>query len=576
MEQILDSILQSDQFKDFLRDSAARIVSETTRYLYVKRAESNHNESNYPELSEAQYRYLEAKNDREERSLELQKLHISLLFKQHQELIALSIQKSQTDFEMAHGAKLMSSEETLRILQYAQKKQRLLLILSEPDVSDSCPKMFKDGLHRDARAGVKKFIERNYPLNSDCYPVEFFGKFFKSSVFDTEVKQLENLLIAVPTVVLYSDMTARNFNLSLYAWGLPEPVSETITWNWKEAKDRLIAQGIVEEEALWEISEIIIMLYQWFAALLADMYYLSVNPLHEPRLFQLDGAASITENLTTSYLDQLRELQQQVKISYEQSKREIIEKNDIATHAYLEAKAYYEQKEFIKALPLFKRASEVGHAESQCYLGKMYENGKGVSKDYEEAVKCYRKAAEQNNAEGQYRLGRMYLSVKGLKKSVDEAMKLFYKAAEQGYAEAQYWLGCIFYIGDFGVGKDYAIAMEWYRKAAEMGCAKGEYGLGNIYLERKEYHKAEMAYMSAGDQGYANSYVSLAYMYEDGVGRKKDISAALSFFHIAAEQGCGYAQYILGTRYENGEYVKKDIQKALVYDTPHILDQQLR
>jgi len=215
----------------------------------------------------------------------------------------------------------LSRDETLQLLTRAQAKHRLLLILSEPNVSPSCPESFRHDFPREARAEVKQFIEHHYPLGQALYPVEFFGKFFKSSVFDTETKQLESLLAGVPTVVLYSDLTDEKLYLHLYAWGLPEPLSETIAWNWEAAKEKLESEGQAEKQALREIRKTIVALYQLFAALLADMYYLSVNPLHEPRLFHLAGTAD-TAAVLVPFLDSLRQFQRQVREAYEQDIRD--------------------------------------------------------------------------------------------------------------------------------------------------------------------------------------------------------------------------------------------------------------
>ncbi len=209
----------------------------------------------------------------------------------------------------------------MQLLTRAQAKHRLLLILSEPDVGPSCPEGFRHDFPREARAEVKQFIEHHYPLGQALYPVEFFGKFFKSSVFDTETKQLENLLAGVSAVVLYSDLTDEKHYLHLYAWGLPEPLSETIAWNWEEAKEKLEAEGKTEKQALRDIRKTIVALYQLFAALLADMYYLSVNPLHEPRLFHLSGTAD-TAAVLAPFLDTLREFQRQVREAYERDIRD--------------------------------------------------------------------------------------------------------------------------------------------------------------------------------------------------------------------------------------------------------------
>ena len=42
--------------------------------------------------------------------------------------------------------------------------------------------------------------------------------------------------------------------------------------------------------------------------------------------------------------------------------------------------------------------AESGDGDAQCYLGMLYETGRGVPKDRAEAVKWFRKAADQDRA----------------------------------------------------------------------------------------------------------------------------------------------------------------------------------
>src|SRR5437870_491064 len=96
--------------------------------------------------------------------------------------------------------------------------------------------------------------------------------------------------------------------------------------------------------------------------------------------------------------------------------------------------------------------AEAGDAESQVELGRRYDKGEGVAKDYVEAVKWYRKAAEQNDAKAQYALGVCYANGTGVAKDYVEAVKWYRKAAEQNNAEAQANLG-ICYLMSEGVAK---------------------------------------------------------------------------------------------------------------------------
>ena len=55
-------------------------------------------------------------------------------------------------------------------------------------------------------------------------------------------------------------------------------------------------------------------------------------------------------------------------------------------------------KNYQKAFPLFKQASERGHPVAQFNLGLCYEHGKGVTPDPVKAAKCYEEAAKQGKA----------------------------------------------------------------------------------------------------------------------------------------------------------------------------------
>jgi TPR repeat protein len=52
------------------------------------------------------------------------------------------------------------------------------------------------------------------------------------------------------------------------------------------------------------------------------------------------------------------------------------------------------EKDVVKALELYAKASEQGVAGGQCYLGDCYAKGRGVEKDGALAVKWMQRAAE--------------------------------------------------------------------------------------------------------------------------------------------------------------------------------------
>jgi len=77
-----------------------------------------------------------------------------------------------------------------------------------------------------------------------------------------------------------------------------------------------------------------------------------------------------------------------------------------------------------------------GDVQSQFNLGKMYQQGLGVSKDLQKAAKWYRLAAEQYHTEAQFNLGGMYYQSLNFPRNYQKAVKWYRLAAKQGHFRA--------------------------------------------------------------------------------------------------------------------------------------------
>ena len=75
------------------------------------------------------------------------------------------------------------------------------------------------------------------------------------------------------------------------------------------------------------------------------------------------------------------------------------------------------------------------------YLGKMYENGLGVNRDYQEAQSWYGKAARRGYPWALYSIGLLHMTGgPGIPQDCNVAREWFQKAAAAGNAGAQQWL----------------------------------------------------------------------------------------------------------------------------------------
>ena len=242
---------------------------------------------------------------------------------QHQE-VELRLQEIQANYDNQHWAGVLSRQETLSLLSQtaATEQTRLLLVVSEPDVSDTCPPSFQHDLGREVRGELKHFLETHFPPHSD-FAVEFYGKFFKSAVFDTEVKQIEHVLTPLHLATIFSDVTRKQIMFHLRLWfGTDAPAfSLTTAFPWKEEQKRLMAEGMDEEDSLEAVLDAIVAIHQLLAGMLADIYFLWLNPLHEPRLFTLTADKFPSDWLETVFAS-LRDVQAKRLTEYEQSLRE--------------------------------------------------------------------------------------------------------------------------------------------------------------------------------------------------------------------------------------------------------------
>jgi|GEM_PF-629901 len=96
----------------------------------------------------------------------------------------------------------------------------------------------------------------------------------------------------------------------------------------------------------------------------------------------------------------------------------------------------YGDRDFASARVLCRPLAEDGLADAQFVLGRMYQNGEGVSRDARRAAEWYRRAAEQGHADARFDLGMMYRYGIGVTRDPVEAYAWFELADRAGNAEA--------------------------------------------------------------------------------------------------------------------------------------------
>lgn len=144
------------------------------------------------------------------------------------------------------------------------------------------------------------------------------------------------------------------------------------------------------------------------------------------------------------------------------------------------------------------------------------------------------------------------------------ALRIWLPLARSGDLMAEVYLGALFLSGS---APDYAQAIVWTRKAAERGNAAAQHNLGFIYERgvgvRRDPSTAINWYRRSAKQGHARAQWRLAALFRAGDGAPRDFDLAASWMRKAAEQGEPQAQEELGDMYRLGQGVPQDYALAL-------------
>lgn len=219
-----------------------------------------------------------------------------------------------------------------------------------------------------------------------------------------------------------------------------------------------------------------------------------------------------------------------------------------------------------QAFHLGLQAAEQGNPASQKFVGDLYGNGWGVSKDSEEALRWYWASVEQGYADAQAFLGFLHLFGIGVDVDHLTAADLNTRAARQGQPGAQAWLGFQYYFG-IGVSKDWEVAHRWFESAAKKGESYGQFWMGYMYhkgqVVDQDYDQAARWARMSAEQLCREGLWLMGDLYYGGHGVEKSITKAAEYYQKSADAGYSGGQRDLGGLYERGEGVEKDLEQAI-------------
>ena len=230
--------------------------------------------------------------------------------------------------------------------------------------------------------------------------------------------------------------------------------------------------------------------------------------------------------------------------------------------AMLKGKA--DRKARNQALVWLKKSAAANHTPAIARLGTIYLKGDGVKRDSAEGLRYLTLAAEAGVKGMAARVALMYERGIGTSKSAQKARFWYSKAANEGNPASAARLAHYLKNG-IGGKKDTARAAGWYRVAVKNGNREAAYQLGLMYSEglgvKKSSREAKKLFALAAGKGSTDSLYRLAILaFKDG--NHRDAASKLT---RAAAKGHPMAAYLAGYLFETGIGVKRDIKKARGY-----------
>lgn len=207
------------------------------------------------------------------------------------------------------------------------------------------------------------------------------------------------------------------------------------------------------------------------------------------------------------------------------------------------------ERDYKIAIPMLEKAAKLNHSPSQYLLGKIYKEGKGISKNVAKAKKWLSKSASNNylksrvllrellSEENKNNRSKLKSASSRYNFSADAAYLL---AAKKGDVDAQYNLGSMYVEGETIEGKT-SEGLRWLRRAANRGHLEAQLKLAELLFKGvdvdRDYVESAKWYLQAARQGHSGAQYSLANMHRKGLGLEKNINEAQRWYRKAAKQG---------------------------------------
>jgi hypothetical protein len=148
--------------------------------------------------------------------------------------------------------------------------------------------------------------------------------------------------------------------------------------------------------------------------------------------------------------------------------------------SYQTAHELLNHSRYAEAFAIYEDLAKAGDPQCQVFLGWMYYEGLGVTKDAEKALNWFERAASLGSKEGAFYCGRSTASLG----RYEEAIKWFHAAAKQEYGPALLWLG-LMHVRGLGITANLEKGIDYLRRAVKAGSFLAQRELAFLMIRGK-------------------------------------------------------------------------------------------
>lgn len=157
---------------------------------------------------------------------------------------------------------------------------------------------------------------------------------------------------------------------------------------------------------------------------------------------------------------------------------------------YQLGRVFHRQGNGQAAMAAYQHSAALGSAIGLTGVGALYANGTGVQRDFLKAVEIFRKAADMGAVPAYSNLGHMYANGNGVPRDTIEAFRWYLKSAELGDPFGQTYVGLAYSKG-VGVAQNTDQAITWLQRAVAQGHEAARQPLTELEAAKKQMADAE-------------------------------------------------------------------------------------